>query len=598
MNPVRYRIAASDPRAHLYEVRCELASPAAEQIFAMPSWIRGSYRVRDFAKHVLAMRSESQGRTLAIERLDKRSFRVASQGAPLRLSYRVYAYDNSVRKAWLDERRGFFNAGSLCFCPQGLERGGFEIEIVRPDPALCRGWKLATTLRATAVDVEGFGLYAADDYEELIDNPVEMADFREVAFEVDGIPHAFIFSGRCDVDAPRLSRDVAGICHAQRELFGQEPARAAGFDRYLFLTQVTGNGYGGLEHRRCSALVAARDTLPRPGVEALRKGYRGFLGLVSHEYFHLWNIKRITPAAFTGSDLAAEAYTGDLWAYEGLTSYYDDSMLLRAGILDAPAYLDLVAESATKLARNPGAAVQTLAEASFEAWIKYYQPDENTPNQAVSYYVKGALAALCLDLRLRRDSRTTLDDVMRALWARYGRSDTPAPERALESIASELSGLELQSFFDRLVRSTEALPLAELLADFGVNAVPRAAQGGADAGGRNSGKQEACGWLGLSLHGGETAISQVLSDSPAMRAGLSAGDLLIALDGLRLTSGNAAKTLDALVPGREVSAHFFRGDELLTTQVVAIAAPADTWTLTLAEAGGEILARRRAWLGA
>ncbi len=331
-----------------------------------------------------------------------------------------------------------------------------------------------------AVDESGFGSYLAGSYVELIDHPVEMADFQRIDFDVDGVPHALILSGRCEPDAPRLAADLRRVCHAQRELFGQQP----GLRQYLFLTQVTANGYGGLEHRASTALVCARDALPRPGQTGLRKGYRGFLGLVSHEYFHLWNVKRITPRRFAESSLAAEAYSRDLWAYEGITSYYDDLMLLRAGLLDAPAYLDLLAEAATRLQRTPGRLVQTVADASFEAWIKYYQPDENTPNAAVNYYIKGSLAALCLDLTLRLHSSTTLDDVMRTLWTRYGRDDRPVPESGLEQIAAELSGLDLRALFDSMLRSTAELPLAELLAEFGIKAALRPASGPGDEGGR------------------------------------------------------------------------------------------------------------------
>jgi predicted metalloprotease with PDZ domain len=588
---VRYQVSL-DPLAHLFRVRCELADAPPGLVFSLPSWIRGSYLVRDFSKHVLRLRASAGGIAAAIERLDKRSFRVAAGGA-LRLDYEVHAYDSSVRKAWLDTRRGFFNGSSLFYCPAGHERGAFEITVERPDPALCPGWKLATAMRAMAVDEAGFGSYRAGSYEELIDHPVEMADFQRIDFDVDGVPHSLILSGRCEPDQPRLAADLRRVCHAQRELFGQEPK----LDRYLFLTQVTANGYGGLEHRASTALVCARDALPRPGQGGLRKGYRGFLGLVSHEYFHLWNVKRITPQRFAESSLAAEAYSQDLWAYEGVTSYYDDYLLLRAGLLDAPSYLDLLAETATRLQRTPGRLAQTLAESSHEAWIKYYQPDENTPNAVVNYYVKGALAALCLDLSLRLRSAISLDEVMRALWTRYGRDDRPVPEGGLEQIAIELSGLDLRPLFEAMLRSTAELPLAELLAEFGVKAQLRPASGPADEGGRGEARPLPA-WTGLQLRSGDTGIAQVLSGSPAERAGLAAGDVLVALDGLRLTAAGWSKTLETLVPSQELTAHYFRGDELLQTRLRPEPPPADTWVLTLAEGEGERLERRRRWLGA
>ena len=590
MSTVHYLVRC-EPLAHRYLVRGEFTA-TTPPVLRLPSWIRGSYLVRDFAKHVQGLAAFADDRPVAITRLDKRSFRVEGQGR-IRLDYAVHALDASVRKAWLDTRRGFFNGSSLFYCPAGFERSRFEIVVERPDAAVAPAWRLATALTPVAVDGDGFGGYAAADYETLIDCPVEMAAFQQVDFDVDGVPHGLILSGRCEPDLPRLASDIGRICHVQRELFGQQPA----MDQYLFLTQVTGNGYGGLEHRTSTALVTARDALPRPGVPGLRKGYRGFLGLVSHEYFHLWNVKRITAARFADNDLSAEAYSEDLWAYEGVTSYYDDLMLLRAGLIDAPVYLDLVAEAATRLARTPGRFVQTLADASFEAWIKYYQPDEQTPNAAVNYYVKGALVTLCLDLWLRRHSRVTLDEVMRALWQRYGSRDVGVPEGGLEAVASELSGLDLKMQFDAWLRATTELPLAELLAEFGVVATLRASTGAGDEGGRNDARHSPPATLGLSLRAGEASVATVFADGPAEAAGLAAGDQLLAIDGLKLTAGNWANRMETLRPGAAVKLAYFRGDELLEATIIPVAPAADTWTLSLAEVAGEVLARRQAWLG-
>lgn len=591
---VLYRVAPAQPREHLFHVVCELAAPdPAGQVFRLPSWIRGSYLVRDFAKHVQDLRATAGGVAVAIERLDKRSFRCAPVQGPLRLAYAVYAYDESVRKAWLDTRRGFFNGSSLFYCPAGHETGGFEVDLQVPSDPDCQGWRVATSLQAVSVDAAGFGRYRAADYEELIDHPVEIGRFQRHDFDVDGVPHALVLAGRCELDAPRVTADLAKICHVERELFGQEPK----LDQYLFLTNVVAAGYGGLEHRSSTALICARNDFPRPGEKKLSKEYRTFLGLCSHEYFHLWNVKRITAQRFLESDLGAEAYSRDLWHYEGVTSYYDDLFLLRAGLLDAATYLDVLAENATRLERAPGRGVQTLADASFEAWIKYYQPDEHTPNQAVNYYVKGALVALLLDLRLRRDSAITLDDVLRTLWQRYGARGQGVPEGGLEAIAAELSGLDLRAFFETCLRSTAELPLAEALAEFGVRAERRAALSEVDNGGRAAGEPPAS-WLGLRLRPGETRVAQVLTGSPAVRAGIAVNDQLLALDGLRLTPLNWAARVAALRPGRRYALHLYRGDELLQVEVEPSTPPADTWSLALAEADGPALARRRAWLGA
>lgn len=590
---IRYTVTPADPRAHVFAVACTVDAPDPRgQVFRLPSWIRGSYLVRDFAKHVTAVSARAGDAPVAVERIDKRTLRCAPAPGPLTLEATVYAYDESVRKAYLDERRGFFNGSSLFYAPAGREGDAVEVE-VRP-PAGIAGWRVATAMRPVGIDADGFGTYRADDYEEAIDHPFELGAFRAVDFTADGIPHQFVLSGRCEPDAARLAADAAKVCAAQRALFGGEPK----LDRYLFLTRVVGAGYGGLEHRASSALICARADLPRPGMNGMTREYRAFLGLVSHEYFHLWNVKRITPERFARSDLGAEAYTGDLWHYEGVTSYYDDLMLLRAGVIDAPAYLDLLAETATRLSRTPGRKLHSLADASFEAWLKYYQPDENTPNATVSYYVKGALAALCLDLRLRRDSKVTLDDVLRELWRRHGRAGTPVPERGLERVAIELSGLPLAREFDAWLRSTDELPLAALLEEFGVVAEPRAAVGEADVGGR-VGARAAGATLGLRLRPGELAVAHVVAGGPAQRAGISGGDVLVAIDGLRLSPGTWPHRLLALAPGQRCTLHYFRGDELLSAELAAEAPPLDTWTLTLAaNPSPERLARRQAWLGA
>ena len=590
---VHFTVRAANLHAHLFEVECRVAAPApGGQVFRMPGWLRGSYLVRDFAKHVVSVEAFCAGQPVAIERLDKRSLRCAPVNGELRLRYRVHAFDESVRKAWLDMRRGFFNGSSLFYCPDGYAGAAFEVELLPPeDPAAAR-WRVATTLPALRVDARGYGQYRADDYEALIDHPVEMADFQRVDFDVDGIPHALVLSGRCEVDLPRVAADLAKICHAERELFGQQPQMA----QYLFLTHVVANGYGGLEHRDSTALICSRGDLPRPGEARLSRDYRIFLGLCSHEYFHLWNVKRITAARLQESQLGSEAYTEDLWHYEGITSYYDDLFLLRAGLIDAATYLDTVAENATRLQRTPGRQVQSLADASFDAWIKYYQPDENTPNAAVSYYIKGGLTALCLDLILRRDARLSLDAVLREAWQRWGARDVGVPERGLETLAQELSGLDLRAFFDRAIRSTEELPLAETLADFGVRAALRPAVSEGDVGGWASAEAPRS-YAGLKLRPGETRVLHVFSGSPAQAAGVSPNDVIVALDGWRISNANWPARVAALQPGQHYALHVFRNDELLTLDLVPGAPPHDTWTLVLADADGEAAARRKAWLG-
>ncbi|HNE02084.1 MAG TPA: PDZ domain-containing protein, partial [Plasticicumulans sp.] len=342
--------------------------------------------------------------------------------------------------------------------------------------------------------------------------------------------------------------------------------------------------------------------LPQPGAAELTDGYRTFLGLCSHEYFHAWNVKRIRPAAFTPYDYQRENYTRLLWAFEGITSYYDDLMLRRSGLIDEAAWLQLLGETATRVWRGPGRHRQSVAESSFDAWTKFYRPDADTPNAVVSYYAKGALVALALDLTLRRLSRGTrsLDDLMRALWQRYGRPGLGVPEDGIESLAAELAGQPLADFFAACVHGTGDLPLAELLAGHGLVFRLRPAEGATDKGGRagsgTGGRVDA--GLRTTLAGEELRVAHVLDGGPAQAAGLAAGDVLVALDGLRVQPRGFERQLGRYAPGARVELLGFRRDELMRFPLELAAAPADTvWITPDPQADAEALQRRQAWLG-
>ena len=331
-------------------------------------------------------------------------------------------------------------------------------------------------------------------------------------------------------------------------------------------------------------------------MDAIDDDYLKFLGLASHEYFHAWNVKRIKPAAFTPYDLARENYTRQLWAFEGITSYYDDLALARCGLIGPERYLELLARTITAVLRTPGRHLQSVAESSFDAWIKYYRQDENTPNAVVSYYTKGALVACALDLTLRREGRTSLDHVMRALWERHGMRDVGVPEDGIAALASELAGRDLADFFARFVDGTEDPPLPALLADFGVTFRLRPAADVRDRGGKpGTGAPPPC-TLGMSI-GAEQKVRHVFREGPAARAGLSAGDTLVAIDGLKATPERIATTLARSAPGETVDLLAFRRDELMAFSATLAPAPEDTCFLVLEPAAtAEEQARRDAWL--
>jgi len=581
--PVRYAIAPERPEAHLYRVTCTVAEPdPSGQQFALPAWIPGSYMIREFARHVVSVRAECRGRPVAIDKLDKHTWRAHPAAGELTVTCEVYANDQSVRGAHLDTRHAFFNGACVFLRPRGQESAACELEIERPRGARYRGWRVATSMTRSGAKPHGFGTYVASDYDELIDHPVEMGEFTLASFRACGVPHDIAITGRHGADTVRLARDLKGVCEHHIRFFGQP----APMKRYVFLITALGEGYGGLEHRASTALVCSRDDLPRKGEAQVTERYRTFLGLASHEYFHTWNVKRIKPAAFTPYDLDRESYTSLLWAFEGVTSYYDDLALVRCGLIGKKDYLELLGRSITTYLRVPGRRRQSLAEASFDAWIKYYRQDENSPNASVSYYGKGSLVALCLDsvIRYKTRGKKSLDDVMRALWRRHGLTGVGVEEDGVERLAEEITGLELRRIFDEWLRSTSELPLQALLSKLGVDMVLRPAESSSDKGGRPAGSKGAGGLAmlgaGARASGEETVLTQVLDGGAAQKAGMAAGDAIVAVDGLRPGRGGLDALLASRRAGESVAIHAFRRDELLEFEVRLKGAPADTCVLS------------------
>jgi predicted metalloprotease with PDZ domain len=565
---IHYAIVPKDLAGHLFEVTLKVALPDPNgQVCLLPAWIPGSYMIREFSRNIVQIRAEANGKPVALTKLDKHSWRAAPVSGALTVQYEVYAWDLSVRAAHLDQTHGFFNGTSVFLRVLGQEESAHIVDIQRPFGAAAKSWRVATALPELAAKRYGFGTYIASGYDELIDHPVEMGDFALASFKAHGIPHDIVVSGRVpNLDMARLQADLETLCETQIGFF--EPrTRKAPMARYVFLALAVGDGYGGLEHRASTALICARADLPTAATPKLldaTDGYLKFLGLCSHEYFHTWNVKRIKPDAFAPYDLQAETYTTLLWLFEGFTSYYDDLMLVRSGLLTETVYLKLQAKTIASVLRGSGRSKQSVADSSFDAWGKYYRQDENAPNAIVSYYTKGSLVALMLDLTIRAktDGKKSLDDVMLALWQRYGRDFYSAAARGVteaevEALFDQISGLKLKSLFNRYVRGTADLPLAKLYAPFGIKLVDE----------RKSTKPSLDASTGRD--GGDCKLTQVHEGGAAHQAGLSAGDVLVALDGLRV-SGNPAN-LETLLAryrvGDTVAMHAFRRDELMPFEV-------------------------------
>ncbi|HQO53164.1 MAG TPA: peptidase M61 [Ottowia sp.] len=509
--PVRHDVRVASLHGHRYAVCLTIARPAAMQRVSLPAWIPGSYLIREFARHLLPLHATQGGTARACRQIDKSTWDIdCDPRRPLVLRYEAYAFDASVRTAWLDGERGFFNGTSLLLRVHGQEQVTHELCVHAPPQR--RDWQLATAMTPVQVDARGFGRWRADDYDELVDHPVTLGAFWSGSFKAGGVPHRLVVTGAPPAfDGARLLRDTQKICETAIRLW--HGAKAPPQRHYLFMLNAVDDGYGGLEHRASTALICGRRDLPRHDAPAsaaqVGDGYLTLLGLISHEYFHTWNVKRLRPAEFTRYDYQQENYTRLLWFFEGFTSYYDDLLLRRAGLIDDAAYLKLLTKTVNQVQQAPGRHVQSVAQASFDAWVRYYRPDENTPNSTISYYTKGALVALCFDLTLRREGRATLDDVMRAVWQRC--RGGPMTEADFADTLADIGGRRFDAEIAAWVHGTDELPLRELLQAQGVQVLEEPSQ--------------LAQTLGLRLGDGPgLTLKVVLDGGPAAAAGLAAGD--------------------------------------------------------------------------
>jgi predicted metalloprotease with PDZ domain len=510
---IHFRVEAADLHAHLYRVTLTVQRPAALQRVTLPVWIPGSYLVREFAKNLQGLRAHQAPHVLEVTQTDKSTWQMHCRvGRPLVLHYEVYANDPSVRTAWLDASRGFFNGTSLCLQVEDQAETPHALEVCAPKGTV--SWSVATGLTASAVNARGFGTYLAANYDELVDCPVEMGAFWSGEFKACGVPHRFVVAGAArSFDGERLLADAKRICETSIRLW--HGSKKPPHRHFVFMLNAVDDSYGGLEHRNSTALICGRRDLPRQGERKNSEGYTTLLGLISHEYFHTWNVKRLRPAEFARYDYAQENYTRLLWFFEGFTSYYDDLLLRRAGLLDDAGYLKLLNKTINQVLQTPGRAVQSVAQASFDAWVKYYRQDENTPNATVSYYTKGALVALCLDLTLRQEGHTDLDAVMRALWRRCKAG--PMTQADLLTVLAELGQRDFGDELAAWVHGTADLPLQAVLARQGVTVQEDAAQPAQRLGLRVA---EAAG----------IQVKVVLRGGAAERAGFAAGDEWLAVE--------------------------------------------------------------------
>lgn len=542
---LHYQIEFDDYRQHLIHVTLRFLANPNQELW-LPTWIPGSYLIREFSKHIESVKaSDEAGRLLSIKKTEKNRWRLFNTDHELiTVEYDVYAYDLSVRGAYVDQTRLYVNPACVCLGLIDQEQAACELELFLPDEL--KHFQIATGLPSKSL-VKGRFTLKAENYDQLIDSPFELAEQSRFSFEANGIPHEFVISGKHTTNLSRLEADIQKICQTEINMFGSAP-----FQNYTFMTMATGNSYGGLEHCNSTSLITPRDDLPKADeTEEPSKDYQRFLGLCSHEYFHSWLVKFIRPENFANYDLHKEAYTSLLWIFEGFTSYYDDLILLRSGVISQKSYLELLKAQIDRYLQNPGRLIQSVSESSFDAWIKFYRQDENSNNAGTSYYNKGSLVALCLDLGLRLRG-SNLDALMRRLYENT-QNGIQVNDRTIFELCNELTGDNWIEQINHLINTTDELPLDQLFPEFGLS---------------YSVKDDKALPFGLKVvdKAEGVVVQQLRRDSAAAQAGLSANDVIIAIDGIKASEKLLAKY--AKQQG-SFTVYAFRRDELLQLELQA-----------------------------
>jgi len=568
MTFLRYAVRVDAPEQHVAAIELTFPVDGDRSSVTMPAWSPGSYRIRDYARFVRDLAAfADDGTRRAVTKTDKTTWSIDAAGAKeLTVRYTIYGHDLTVRTNHIDPTHAFLHGPATFLYPPHLRDAPCAVTVTPPS-----GWTTTTAMGATAANID-----------ELFDHPIHTGISRTLVVPAKLPVTLSIWGDRAPggvFDEERLCADLGAIVDNHVARFGEAP-----FANYKFMLMLAHDAYGGLEHRASSV------NLYTPHFGATRKSYEGLLELLSHELFHAWNGKRIAPRSLHEFefDYAREAYTPCLWVMEGITSHYDRFALRSASRITAKSYLEKVLDDWARLQATPGRARQSLEQSSFDAWIKLYKPDESNLNTTVSYYLKGGLVMFALDLHIRRrtDGARSLDDVLRALWQRYG--SAPHPDN-LQPLFEEATGLALADVFDNQIRGTADPDLASELSHVGL--VLRATHDPAQlADGANA------VWLGVTTSG--TKVTTVFDGGPAHAAGISPGDELIALDGFRAASESDLRSLAAARrAGDKVLVHAFRRHRLVELCAVIGHAPPTRYEIAGIAEPGAAAARYHAWLG-
>lgn len=580
MSSLRYTVRLDEPALHVVEIQLRFSPVGEVTDLTMPAWSPGSYLIRDYARFVRDLEAtRDDGAPLPVHKIDKQTWRIATAGVrELTVRYAVYGNDLSVRTNHIDASHAFLHGPATFLHPVALRAAPVEVEVAL-GPSIPATWSVITAMGWEARPPYRF---TVADVDELYDQPIHIGPVRTLPVRAMVPVRLCIWGDKAPggtFSEARLAEDLGAIVEDHVARWGEVP-----FPHYTFLLMLSHDAYGGLEHRASSA------NLYHPHFGASKKAYEGLLELLSHELFHAWNGKRIAPAPLSHFDYAREAHTPCLWVMEGLTSHYDRFALRSAQRITARSFLDKILDDWARLQATPGRARHSLEDASFDAWIKLYRPDESNVNTTVSYYLKGGLAMLALDLHIRRrtDGARTLDDVLRLLWHRHGKPGVPHPDD-LQPLFEEATGLALDDVFARQIRGTEDPELAEELRHVGLElracVDPAQLADGASA-----------VWLGATT--ASAKVTAVFDHGPAQAAGLSPGDEIIAVDTFRTTTDAELRNLvGARRPGEEVRLAVFRRHRLVEVPVVLAPAPPTRYEIAGAVDPGAAAARYQAWLG-
>ena len=589
---LHYTLTIENWRAHQFTVTLDIPEHSKNTLeLSLPSWIPGSYMVRDFAKSIIDINvttganSKNEHLTmLPIVKLDKQTWRVETQGKPCTIRYSVYANDLSIRSAFMNDQYAFINGTSAFLNVSEFENARCELDIKlnENDPEIT-DWKAYTSMPTRADSASSSKWhFVAQSYDEFIDHPIYVGIADTHCFDVDGVSFTLLFSGNNNIDYERIAKDLTPICKHHLDLFGAPRA----IDNYLFMTLLADNGFGGLEHKYSTALLYPRFDLPLVGESGKKTdSYITFLSLCSHEFFHTWHVKRIKPSVMVKPDLSQETYTNQLWIYEGFTSFYDDVTLARTGVIEPQKYLDIVAQNVSRLLQNAGRLKQTAAESSFDAWTKFYKQDASATNNIVSYYTKGGIIALGLDLLLRResDNKVSLDMLMQLLWQNYGIEEKGTPDNVIQDLCKTHFDIDVSAYLDQVVYGTNDVELATLVSEMGVEYRIRPRVSSDDKGGITS-QPAIINQLGATLKPASFGLTvvQVFEGLAAMDAGILLNDVIIALDGHIVNVQKFQRLLDN-AQASTVEITLIRDGRLLTLPLNVVKARTDMAFFTITD---------------